>query len=79
MKVRILFFGATAALVGTRDMVTSIGETDSAADILKQLANDHPTLKDRKLLFAVNEQYVAEETRLKDGDQLAIFTPVSGG
>jgi molybdopterin converting factor small subunit len=30
-------------------------------------------------LIAVNEEYAESETTLKPGDELAIFTPVSGG
>lgn len=37
----------------------------------------HPYLA--KSAFAVNEQYVSPDTELKDGDQLALIPPVSGG
>ncbi|PYT01491.1 MAG: molybdopterin converting factor subunit 1 [Acidobacteria bacterium] len=79
MKVNVLFFGATADLVGSRAFETSLPETSVAADVISLLRAKYPNLRDRKLLVAVNEQYVGENTRLSNGDQLAVFTPVSGG
>ena len=48
-------------------------------DALEHLITKYPSLKGHKLLLAVNETYVAADTLLKDGDELAVFTPVSGG
>ncbi len=79
MKVNILFFGATADLIGSRRVETTVKESVSARDLIDQLHADYPILKDRTLLFAVNEEYVPENTPLNNGDELAIFTPVSGG
>ena len=79
MEVNVLFFGATAELVGSPKIETSVSESAIAADVIEQLHAEYPGLKGRKLLVAVNEQYVAESTPLKNGDELAIFTAVSGG
>jgi molybdopterin synthase sulfur carrier subunit len=79
MKIRVLFFGATADLVGKREVDTTVGEAASPGDVVQRLVGDHPGLGIRRLLFAVNEEYVSPTARLKDGDELAIFTAVSGG
>ncbi|MBA3353023.1 MAG: MoaD/ThiS family protein [Blastocatellia bacterium] len=79
MRVRVLFFGATAALVGMRDIETTIDTSDSPADILKRFTAMYPELGSLRLLIAVNEEYVNEDSKLKDGDEVAIFTAVSGG
>jgi molybdopterin converting factor small subunit len=79
MKVRVLFFGATADAVRERQIECSIGDRDSASDIVGKIATDYPGLKNHKLLFAINEEYVDPEARLNDGDRLAVFTAVSGG
>ena len=79
MKVRVLFFGATADLFGKREVDAAIGESASPTRVMDMLAAEKPELKTHKLLFAVNEEYVDGSFPLKDGDELAIFTPVSGG
>ena len=79
MKIHVLFFGATASFGAGRELEVPINDHTSAADVLATLAASHPALKTRKLLFAINEEYVAPDASLNDGDRLAIFTPVSGG
>jgi len=36
-------------------------------------------LRSHKLLVAVNQEYAGDAMPLKDGDEVAIFTAVSGG
>lgn len=78
MTVQVLFFGATADIVGAR--CEQLETTDSGArQIIDRVIADHPQLARQKLLFSVNEEYVVGDTQLRDGDELAIFTAVSGG
>jgi molybdopterin converting factor small subunit len=78
MSIRVLFFGATADLVGDREIkVESAGLT--SAELLQKLATEHPKLEPHKLLLAVNQEYASSETRIRDGDEVAVFTAVSGG
>ena len=79
MRVRVLFFGATADLVGMREIELPISDRESASDVVEKFASEHPEIKNHKLLLAINEEYAAPDTRLKDGDKLAVFTAVSGG
>jgi molybdopterin converting factor small subunit len=79
MSVRVLFFGATADIVGKRELcVLTSGATVSA--LLDRLISDYPRLADQKLHFALNQEYASRDTFV-DGqyDELAIFTAVSGG
>ena len=77
--VKLLFFGAVADAVNVREIDFHLEETSTAADLLERLTAERPNLSRHKLLFAVNEQYVSPTTVLIDGDEIAIFTPVSGG
>ena len=79
MKINVLFFGATAELAGSHKIETAVSGAAVAANVIEDLTIRYPILRDHKLLFAVNEEYVAEDFPLKDGDELAIFTAVSGG
>jgi molybdopterin converting factor small subunit len=79
MKVNVLFFGATADLMGTRRMQVE-GPSDAVCgDMLERLVAEHPALSRHKLLIAKNAEYVGPDEKLSDGDELAIFTAVSGG
>ncbi|HTH50496.1 MAG TPA: MoaD/ThiS family protein [Pyrinomonadaceae bacterium] len=79
MTVRVLFFGATADAVGERASSVHVPDNTPAAAVVDQVVASHPTLARHKLLFAVNEEYVPTDTIVRDGDELAIFTAVSGG
>lgn len=79
MKVNVLFFGATADAVGSRELVLNIEETNTAGSIIDQLSQTHLALTKHKLLIAINEEYADPDTILNDGDELALFTAVSGG
>ena len=79
MQVRVLFFGATADETSQRSADFPIEDATSAQTAFDQILESFPKLSSHKLLFAVNQEYVTEDRVLQDGDELAIFTAVSGG
>ena len=79
MKVQVLFFGATADETGEREIEVSFDENINAKRAFAEIVEKYPRLKDHKLLFAVNQEYSNGDEKLNDGDELAIFTAVSGG
>ena len=78
-SVKILFFGATADAAGTREEPLELNNVSNVGDAVNILLDRYPSLSRHKLLVAVNEEYVSPETALNEGDELAIFTAVSGG
>lgn len=78
MTIKLLFFGATADIAGKREMLleTSAESVDAA---FREIIEAYPALSRHKLLFAVNENYADGLEEINDGDELAIFTAVSGG
>lgn len=79
MKVKVLFFGATAEAAGERSIEIALDKNSAAGFMIESLIETHPSLGSHKLLFAVNQEYASPDTELKEGDELAIFTAVSGG
>lgn len=78
-KVKILFFGATAEIVRSREIALEIhGQTTSQA-IFEQLLEKYPELFGRRLHFSVNQQYATGREIVRDSDEIAVFTAVSGG
>ena len=79
MKVQVLFFGATADEVGEREVEIDFTENTKADDAFAEIVNKYPRLANHKLLFAVNQEYANGDEIVRDGDELAVFTAVSGG
>lgn len=73
---KVLFFGATADIVGSREIDRS---SRDSSQLLAELIAEYPRLGGHKLLLSVNQAYVAGDTPLNDDDEVAIFTAVSGG
>lgn len=79
MHIRVLFFGATADDTGNRSIEIQAHAELNAHQAFEDVLKRFPQLRRHKLLFAVNQEYVPEGQVLKDGDELAVFTAVSGG
>ncbi len=79
MKVQVLFFGATAEAVGEREIEIELETETKAANAFQQVISAYPNLQKHSLLFAVNQEYANGEQFINDGDELAVFTAVSGG
>ncbi len=79
MKVSVLFFGATADEAGTREIEIDFADNAKAEEVFGEIVNKFPRLGNHKLLFAVNQEYAGGDETISDGDELAVFTAVSGG
>lgn len=81
MKVNVLFFGATADAVGEKEIEFQIKENERAETVFGEILDSFPDLKNygKSLLFSVNQEYSDGSELVKDGDELAVFTAVSGG
>ena len=79
MKVSVFFFGATADVVGDRELQIDFTDNAKASNVFAEIVGKFPQLSDHKLLFAVNQEYANGGEIIKDGDELAVFTAVSGG
>lgn len=79
MKVQVLFFGATADETKEREIEISLSENVKSNQAFTEIVEKFPQLKNHKLLFAVNQEYATGDEFIKEGDELAIFTAVSGG
>lgn len=79
MNVRVLFFGATAQTAGARETDLNLGSNADLGAATDLVLASYPELRKHRLLFALNEEYAEKGRVLADGDELAIFTAVSGG
>jgi molybdopterin synthase catalytic subunit len=81
LTVRVLFFGAARDTVGHGEVEFVLRGNPTAGSAFAQLLEEFPDLRrfGRSLLFAVNQEYAPADREVHDGDELAIFPPVSGG
>ena len=81
IAVRVLFFGAARDAVGQAEIDFVLHGTATAESAFAQVMKKFPDLSrfGRSLLFAVNQEYARADQEVHEGDELAVFPPVSGG
>jgi len=81
MRVNLLFFATLKDIVGARQLQLDVPAGATINDLLTLLEASYPRFKDYRpvLLTAINEDYVHKDARISEGDEVAIFPPVSGG
>lgn len=62
-----------------REVELDIARGSTVGEALENLRQENPSLNKHKLLIALNEEYVSPDATVRNGDTLAVFTPVSGG
>ncbi|MEA1978278.1 MAG: molybdopterin converting factor subunit 1 [Chloroflexota bacterium] len=81
MTLRILYFATMRDLAGVREETVSLPDGLRVKDLKSLLGEKHPELIKafNSAIFAVNREFAFDDHPLKDGDEVAIFPPVSGG
>ena len=81
--MRIRYFAWIKDITKKDDDIVDINHPKTIEELKKNLENLYPELKKHflkdVLRFAVNQEYVSENLKLKPIDEIAIFPPVSGG
>lgn len=81
MKLRILYFATFRDVTGVREETLSFTEGLHVKDLKSRLGKNHPELIKAfdSAIVAVNRELAFDDHLLKEGDEVAIFPPVSGG
>ena len=77
MKIYVKYFASVRDMMGKDSENLEIETSTSANDLWKSLTVDKKTPV--RVLVAVNHEYVNKKFKLKDGDEVAFFPPVTGG
>jgi len=81
VRVRIRLFATYREIVGRGDAHWAGTEGATLGDLLADLLARYPGLAGHRgsMLLAVNHEFADPSTVLRDGDEIAILPPVSGG
>jgi molybdopterin synthase catalytic subunit len=81
MRITTLFFASTRDAVGSRSLQRDLPAGATVAALLQGLVADYPALERgaNRLMVAVNSEYADRGLELRDGDEVALIPPVSGG
>jgi len=81
MRLRVLCFGSIRESVGRPELSLELPDSATAGDVWTEIRKSAPSLSrlDRSVALAVNQVFAAPSTSLKDGDEVALLPPVSGG
>jgi molybdopterin synthase sulfur carrier subunit len=75
MKIKVLTFGSITDILNREFYVEALDTNSLMASLIER----HNSLKERKLLIAVNNTIVQENTILNEHDVVNIMPPYSGG
>ena len=81
MKIGILFFGVLKDVVGRSAEAVDLPEGARVRDVLDHYAREAPQFEAMvpSLAIAVNQEYSGADRALREGDEVGLLPPVSGG
>ena len=78
--MKILTFGIIKEILGNTSIIGPFDSGVSVGELKTKLAEQYPRLKQlSSFMIAVNGEYANADTVIKQGDEVAIIPPVSGG
>ena len=76
MAVKIQLFGQLKQITGVSELNSDAADTDG---LVKEIAARFPLLENLNYLIAVDRTIVQTNTFIKEGQELAMLPPYSGG
>ena len=81
MKVHVRLFAGLHDLLGQREIALELAEGATISQLQERLSQEYPVVTPflPTLICAVDDEYVPSEHTLREGDEVALIPPVSGG
>lgn len=79
MRIRVLYFGVLKDVTGRSCVAMEMAEGATVAELLELHRESGRASVWDSIAVAVNQEYARVGDVLKDGDEVALLPPVSGG
>lgn len=81
MTCRVMLFARARDLAGAAEVIATVGESATVADLRHSLAAACPRLASllERCAVAVDGEFAREDTRISPDQEIALLPPVSGG
>lgn len=79
MQVRVISFGILKDWMGSSANTVELPEGASVSELLRRLGEDAPPQVLKGIAVSVNAEYATSRHVLKEGDEVGLLPPVSGG
>lgn len=79
IQVRVLAFGMLKDALGSDGISIELAGGATVSDLLAVVARSHPTAALQGIAVSVNAEYATGAQALRDGDEVGLLPPVSGG
>jgi len=81
MRIHVRLFATYREIVGAKDVAWTAEPGTTLEDFLRAFLRRHPQLAPHRetMLLAVNHAFAEPSTILREGDEVALLPPVSGG
>jgi molybdopterin synthase catalytic subunit len=81
MRIDVQLFATLRDRAGSKTVSVNVAEGATVAQLLERVAAEYPTLAPAlpSAVIAVNQEFAFPPTPVREGDEVALFPPVSGG
>lgn len=83
MKIKVKLFANLKDLAGTAALEMDLQEGTKVSGFTEMICKKIPALKDmvetRRVFISVNQEMAGKEDTLKEGDEVGLLPPFSGG
>ena len=80
MEIEIILYGIARDIFGAPKHKMNIASGVTVNQVMASLRNEYAELsKLSSLMIAINDEYASGDEEIKDGDEIVLIPPVSGG
>lgn len=81
MRIKVRFFAILRDAAGVEAVDLEIASGETVESLFEKIVAKYPSIQKyaAAISYAVNAEYAAPDTPLKNGDELALIPPISGG